>query len=49
MKKQLIKYMEKRRKSTEALRMMAMSGKYTEKEIEDKIKESMKREMGYEI
>lgn len=29
--------------------MMAMSGKYTEKEIEDKIKESMKREMGYEI
>lgn len=48
-KKYLIKHIKRRRKSTEYLQMLALSGKFTEKEIEEKIKESMKRKMGYEL
>lgn len=47
MKKYLLKHTARRRKSTEHLQMLAMTGKYTEKQLEEKIKESMKKELGY--
>lgn len=47
MKKSLLKFMKKRRKNTEYIYAYAMSGKYTEKQIEAKILEAQKRELGY--
>jgi hypothetical protein len=46
-KKYLLKHTKRRRRGVEHLQMLAMTGKYTEKELEEKIKESMKRELGY--
>lgn len=46
-KKYLLKHTQRRRRGVEHIQMMAMTGKYTEKQIEEKIKESMKKEMGY--
>lgn len=46
-KKYLLKHTKRRRRGTEYLNMLALSGKLTEKQIEEKIKESMKRELGY--
>lgn len=48
-KKYLLKHTKRRRKSTEHLSMMALTGKFTEKQLEEKIKQSMKRELGYGI
>ena len=47
MKKSLLKFMKKRRKSVEHINALALSGKFTEKQLEEKIKESMKKELGY--
>ena len=46
-KKYLLKHTKRRRRGVEHINAMALSGKYTEKELEEKIKESMKRELGY--
>lgn len=39
--------MKKRRKNTEHIYAYALSGKFTQKEIEQKILEAQKRELGY--
>lgn len=47
MKKYLLKHTARRRRGTEHLRMLAMTGKLNEKQLEEKIKESIKKELGY--